>query len=104
MGKLHELHELGQSIWLDYIRRSYTRGGELARLVEQGLRGVTSNPTIFEKAITGSDDYDDELRTVIAQRPTTRNRSTSTSRSPTSARQRTRCDRSTTRAAAPTAT
>lgn len=66
MSKMHELHELGQSIWLDYIRRSYTRGGDLKRLVEQGLRGVTSNPTIFEKAITGSDDYDDELR-VIAQ-------------------------------------
>ena len=65
MGKLHELHDLGQSVWLDYIRRSYTRDGELARLVDRGLRGVTSNPTIFEKAITGSDDYDDELRTVM---------------------------------------
>ena len=65
MGKLHELHRLGQSIWLDYIRRSFTRGGDLGRLVDRGLRGVTSNPTIFEKAISGGDDYDDELRVVM---------------------------------------
>ena len=65
MNKLHQLHQLGQSIWLDYIRRSFTRAGDLARLVEQGVRGVTSNPTIFEKAITGSDDYDDDLREVM---------------------------------------
>lgn len=65
MSKLHQLHELGQSIWLDYIRRSFTRTGDLEHLVEQGLRGVTSNPTIFEKAITGSDDYDDELRQIM---------------------------------------
>jgi transaldolase len=67
MDKLHELHRLGQSIWLDYIRRSYTRGGQLARLVQQGLRGVTSNPTIFEKAITSAHDYDDQLRIVTEE-------------------------------------
>jgi len=50
---------------LDYIRRSFTRSGDLARLVEQGLCGVTSNPTIFEKAITGSNDYDDDLKQII---------------------------------------
>ena len=65
MSKMKQLYELGQSIWLDYIRRSHTRSGDLARLVEQGLRGVTSNPTIFDKAITGSDDYDDDLRAVM---------------------------------------
>src|SRR5215467_4893976 len=48
----------GQSVWLDYIRRSLITGGELRRLIdEDGLRGVTSNPAIFEKAITGSSDY-----------------------------------------------
>jgi len=65
MGKLHQLYNQGQSIWLDYIRRSFTRGGGLAGLVDQGLRGVTSNPTIFEKAISGGDEYDDELRVVM---------------------------------------
>jgi transaldolase/glucose-6-phosphate isomerase len=52
------LTELGQSVWLDYIRRSLISSGELRRMVEQdGLRGVTSNPAIFEKAIAGSSDY-----------------------------------------------
>jgi transaldolase / glucose-6-phosphate isomerase len=54
---LKAVHELGQSIWLDYIRRDFVRSGQLAALVEQGLRGLTSNPSIFEKAITGSNDY-----------------------------------------------
>src|SRR5215510_13198501 len=55
---LKELHRYGQSVWLDYIRRSLITSGELRRLVdEDGLRGVTSNPAIFEKAITGSSDY-----------------------------------------------
>src|SRR5437762_1193436 len=52
------LRQYGQSIWLDFIRRSLISGGELARLVEgDGLAGVTSNPAIFEKAISGSNDY-----------------------------------------------
>ena len=56
------LQGLGQSVWLDYIRRSLLTSGELERLVdEDGLRGVTSNPAIFEKAITGSTDYEAEL-------------------------------------------
>jgi transaldolase len=59
---LHRLQALGQSIWLDSISRDLIRSGELQRLVEQGLLGMTSNPTIFEKAITGSADYDDLLR------------------------------------------
>ncbi|HEX5227521.1 MAG TPA: bifunctional transaldolase/phosoglucose isomerase [Bryobacteraceae bacterium] len=59
---LVELHEFGQSPWLDYIRRSLIADGELKRLVdEDGLGGVTSNPAIFEKAITGSTDYADAL-------------------------------------------
>ncbi len=59
---LRELSKFGQSAWLDYIRRSLITGGELKRLVdEDGLGGVTSNPAIFEKAITGSTDYADAL-------------------------------------------
>jgi transaldolase/glucose-6-phosphate isomerase len=60
---LKRLSEFGQSVWLDYIRRSLISTGELARLIEQdGLRGVTSNPSIFEKAITGSTDYSQALQ------------------------------------------
>jgi transaldolase / glucose-6-phosphate isomerase len=61
-AKLREMQALGQSIWLDYIRRSFITSGELKKLIdEQGLRGVTSNPAIFEKAIGGSNDYADLL-------------------------------------------
>jgi len=57
--RLRGLSEYGQSVWLDYIRRSLITSGELKRLVvEDGLRGVTSNPAIFEKAIVGSTDYE----------------------------------------------
>jgi len=58
---LRQFSEQGQSIWLDYIRRAYIREGGLARATNQGVRGVTSNPAIFEKAIAGSDDYDAQL-------------------------------------------
>jgi transaldolase/glucose-6-phosphate isomerase len=55
---MNALRQYGQSVWLDFIRRSLIAGGELARLVEEdGLGGVTSNPAIFEKAIDGSNDY-----------------------------------------------
>ncbi|NOZ04891.1 MAG: bifunctional transaldolase/phosoglucose isomerase [Chloroflexi bacterium] len=69
MTKLQELTEVGQSIWLDYIRRSLIAGGELQRLVDEGLRGVTSNPTIFQKAIAGSTDYDADLRALLDDDP-----------------------------------
>ena len=60
--RLAALTAAGTSIWLDQIRRSLTEGGELRRLVEEdSLRGVTSNPAIFEKAILGSADYDADL-------------------------------------------
>jgi transaldolase/glucose-6-phosphate isomerase len=56
---LRDLASLGQSVWLDYLRRSVTEGGELKRLIEEdGITGVTSNPAIFEKAMVGSTDYD----------------------------------------------
>jgi transaldolase/transaldolase/glucose-6-phosphate isomerase len=68
MNPLKQLLGQGQSVWLDYIRRDLIRGGELKRLVEEdGVRGVTSNPTIFEKAIAGSTDYDEALRAMLAQ-------------------------------------
>ena len=67
MNALKQLSEQGQSIWLDYIRRNLITSGGLKRLVEEdGIRGVTSNPTIFDKAISGSTDYDDALRALLA--------------------------------------
>jgi len=58
----------GQSIWLDYITRDLVRGGELRRLIEEdGLRGLTSNPTIFEKAIGAGDAYDAQMKGLVAQ-------------------------------------
>src|SRR6266496_3096716 len=65
---MQALLELGQSVWLDYLRRGMLRSGELQALIDDGLRGMTSNPTIFEHAIGGSSDYDDELRAVAASR------------------------------------
>src|SRR5919206_3410622 len=66
--RLAALTKAGTSVWLDQIRRSLIEGGELQRLVDEySLRGVTSNPAIFEKAILGSDDYDDELREMAGQ-------------------------------------
>ncbi len=62
---VHALFEAGQSVWLDFIRRDLLTGGELKRMVDGGLvSGLTSNPTIFEKAIAGSPDYDAELATL----------------------------------------
>jgi transaldolase len=65
MSKLNELAVLGQSVWYDYIRRGFIRGGELQSLVNMGLRGITSNPTIFEKAIAGTDEYDGAIRELL---------------------------------------
>ena len=66
---LKELLDFGQSVWLDYIRRNLFTTGELARLVnEDGLRGMTSNPAIFEKAIAGSTDYAQELQELAKRK------------------------------------
>ncbi|MCY4117751.1 MAG: transaldolase [Caldilineaceae bacterium] len=65
MTRMHEAAALGQSIWLDFIRRSFLDSGELNELVEQGLRGVTSNPSIFQKAITASTDYDAAIERLV---------------------------------------
>lgn len=64
-NQLQQLLDAGQSVWLDNLRRSMFASGELKRLIDQGLRGMTSNPTIFEKAIGTGDDYDEQLRTLI---------------------------------------
>jgi len=68
---LNDLIKFGQSFWLDNIRRGFTRSGELRRLIDvDGLRGETSNPTIFEKAIAESDDYDDAVKALVAAKKT----------------------------------
>ena len=65
---LKALADFGQSVWFDYIRRSMLTSGDLDRLIEEdGLRGVTSNPAIFEKAITGSKDYTDQVAELEKQ-------------------------------------
>ena len=69
---LVELQSLGQSIWIDFISRGMISSGELQRMIqEDGVSGVTSNPSIFEKAITESDDYDEAIRTLTLQGKTT---------------------------------
>src|SRR5262249_61288018 len=66
---LRQLENFSQSVWLDYIRRHLLLSPEFQRLIEEdGLKGMTSNPTIFEKAIAGSSDYDEQFaETVQAQ-------------------------------------
>jgi len=61
-NKVKQIHEHGQSIWLDFIDREIMRSGNLKKLIdEDGIRGVTSNPAIFEKAISSSSDYDNDI-------------------------------------------
>ena len=61
MTNMRRLLELKQSIWLDYLSRGMTRSGELQSLITDGLRGMTSNPTIFEQAIGHTADYDQDM-------------------------------------------
>jgi len=70
--RMQALLDLGQSVWLDYLRRGMLQSGELQRMIDDGLRGMTSNPTIFEHAIGGSTDYDDALSRVAASSRTER--------------------------------
>ncbi len=68
MTALHELHDrFGQSPWLDNLRRDWLRDGQLADWIGRGVRGVTSNPSIFQKALAGSDAYDDQFRSLLAE-------------------------------------
>ncbi len=65
MASLHELSRLGQSVWLDFIDRNLVNNGGLQRLVDSGVTGVTTNPTIFHKAISGGVDYDEAIRELL---------------------------------------
>src|SRR6476469_4438398 len=68
MNSLQQLGEVGQSVWLDNVSRSLIRNGELRTLIERdGLKGVTSNPSIFEKAIGETDEYAGALKQFQAQ-------------------------------------
>ncbi|MBV8363608.1 MAG: bifunctional transaldolase/phosoglucose isomerase, partial [Candidatus Eremiobacteraeota bacterium] len=64
---LQQLADAGQSVWIDNLRRSMFASGELQRMIDQGLRGMTSNPTIFEKAIGSGNDYDEQLQSLIGR-------------------------------------
>jgi transaldolase len=64
---MNEAAAIGQAIWLDFIRRSFLDSGELGNLVGKGLRGVTSNPSIFQKAITASTDYDAAVERLVGE-------------------------------------
>jgi transaldolase len=67
-SRLHELSELGQSVWIDYLSRQLLQSGKLAQMMEEdAVVGVTSNPTIFQKAISEGDAYDEQLREVLAE-------------------------------------
>jgi transaldolase/glucose-6-phosphate isomerase len=66
-SRLQQLVDAGQSIWLDNIRRSMFSSGELRTLIRAGLRGMTSNPTIFEKAIGSGSEYDEQLQSLIGE-------------------------------------
>ncbi len=67
-NRIKQVHEFGQSIWLDFIDRPIMHSGKLQQMIdEDGLRGITSNPAIFEKAISSSDEYDDDIRELASQ-------------------------------------
>ena len=67
-SRLHQLSELGQSVWIDYLSRQLLQTGKLERMLEEdAVVGVTSNPTIFQKAIAEGDAYDDQMREVLGE-------------------------------------
>src|SRR3954453_3657549 len=63
---LQELADHGQSVWIDYLSRPFVQDGDLAGLVDQGIKGVTSNPTIFQGAIAEGDAYDEQIREIVS--------------------------------------
>lgn len=68
MNKVKSIHDLGQSIWLDFFDRELMDSGKLQQLIdEDGLCGITSNPSIFEKAVTSSSDYDEDIRKLAGE-------------------------------------
>lgn len=75
MNRLRQLQDFGQSVWFDNIHRAMLTNGELAAMIrEDGLGGITSNPTIFEKAITSGTDYDAAIAEILAEQPGITNR------------------------------
>src|SRR3569833_418406 len=71
-NKVKQIHSFGQSIWLDFIDRAFIADGRLKSLIDDdGIRGVTSNPAIFEKAISSSDQYDNDIATLSKDAKTT---------------------------------
>src|SRR3954462_11554914 len=72
MNNVKQIHSFGQSIWLDFIDRAILNNGKLKSLIDvDGVRGVTSNPAIFEKAITSSSDYDADIKALTGSVSTT---------------------------------
>ena len=69
MENLKEVRKLGQSLWLDYIQRGLITSGQLKQLVDSGVSGLTSNPTIFHKAVTQGQDYDEAIKSILKSRP-----------------------------------
>jgi transaldolase len=65
MTKLHDLHDVGQSVWIDYIRRDMLTTGSIDDTIADGVRGLTSNPSIFQQAIGSSDEYDAQISQII---------------------------------------
>jgi transaldolase len=67
-SRLHQLSELGQSVWIDFLSRQMLQSGKLERMMEEdAVVGVTSNPTIFQKAISEGDLYDEQIRALLDQ-------------------------------------
>ena len=64
---LEQLDEHGQSVWIDFLSRDFVENGDLQGLIDQGVRGVTSNPTIFQSAIADGDAYDEQLREILKE-------------------------------------
>jgi len=71
MEKFKEVRKVGQSLWLDYIQRGLITSGQLKQLVDSGVSGLTSNPSIFHKAITQGQDYDEAIESILKSRPDT---------------------------------
>ena len=72
MSRIAELQTQGQSSWFDYIERGMVQSGELQSLVDEGVTGVTSNPSIFQQAISKSPAYQDDLQSLIASQQETK--------------------------------
>src|SRR5437870_3436185 len=72
MNTWKQLEQYGQSLWYDNLSRSFITGGKIAGMIDDiGLKGITSNPSIFEKSITSSDEYDEDIQSCIREGMTT---------------------------------